>query len=162
MVTMESHASPTIATASRAELPDVLHVQRAAFSRVARMYDIPPERLSAVSETVPDLESLMDGGFVFWLARVDGRSVGTVRAEVRDDGVVEVGRLAVEDGFEGRGIATALMGAVERFWPRAHRIELFTGAMATGPLALYGKLGYGVFEKPGELREGIVWLAKER
>jgi len=54
------------------------------------------------------------------------------------------------------------MLSIEDVWPPARRVELFTGAMATVPLALYAKLGYQLFEQPGELREGLVWLAKQR
>jgi len=160
--TNASRTVPEIVRASRDDLGEVLRVQHAAFLRVARMFDIPLDRLAALTEDLGDLRTLMDGGFVFLLARVDGRAVGTVRAELRDDGTVEVGRLAVEDGFERRGIATALMLSIEDVWPQARRVELFTGALATVPLALYAKLGYRLFEQPGEVREGLVWLAKQR
>ena len=157
-----SRTAPEIVRASREELAEVLGVQHAGFLRVARMFDIPLDRLSALTEDLEDLQSLMDDGFAFLLARVDGRAVGTVRAELRDDGVVEVGRLAIEDACERRGIATALMLSIEDVWPQARRVELFTGALATVPLALYAKLGYQLFEQPGEVREGLVWLAKQR
>ena len=157
-----SRTAPEIVRASQDQLVEVLRVQHAGFLRVARMFDIPPDRLSALTEDLEDLQALMDGGFAFLLARLDDRVVGTVRAELRDDGVVEVGRLAVEDGYERRGIAMALMLLIEDVWPRARRVELFTGALATVPLALYAKLGYELFEQPGEVREGLVWLAKQR
>jgi len=160
--TSASRTAPEIVRASRDDLAEVLRVQHAGFLRVARMFDIPLDRLAALTEDLGDLQSFMDGGFAFLLARVDGRAVGTVRAELRDDGIVEVGRLAIEDGYERRGIATALMLSIEDVWPPARRVELFTGAMATVPLALYAKLGYQLFEQPGELREGLVWLAKQR
>jgi GNAT superfamily N-acetyltransferase len=160
--TSTTDIGPEIVRASRDDLAGVLRVQHAAFLRVARMFDIPLDRLSALTERLEDLHALIDGGFAFLLARVDGRAVGTVRAELRSDGVVEVGRLAVEDGYERRGIATALMRSIEEVWPEARRLELFTGAMATVPLALYAKLGYELFDRPGELREGLVWLAKQR
>ena len=164
-IAADTHAHPTapeIATASRDDLGDVLRVQHSGFLRVARMFHIPPDRLSALTEGLEDLQSMMDGGYAFLLSRADGRVVGTVRAELRHDGVVEVGRLAVDDGYERRGIATALMLSIEDVWPQARRVELFTGAQATVPLSLYAKLGYELFDKPGEVREGLVWLAKQR
>lgn len=153
---------PRIRVASRSELPELLTVQRDAFLRVARMFDIPVDRLPALAESVEDLASLMDAGYVFLGAWNDGRAVGTVRFERRGDGVVEVGRLAVAETHLRRGIATDLMLAVERVWPVADRLELFTGAQATVPLTLYSKLGYRTFDRPGEDREGLVWLAKDR
>lgn len=153
--------APAIRVATHDELPELLRVQRDAFERVAQLFDIPKERLPALTETVQDLASLMDGHFVFLGAWFDDRAVGTVRFERRDDGVIEIGRLAVADDYLRRGVATSLMLAVEQVWPPTDRFELFTGAQAAVPLTLYSKLGYCTFERPGEEREGLVWLAKD-
>ena len=118
--------------------------------------------MTPVSETLERLVQLHGSG-VRTLVALDGdHVVGTVRTTLRDDGVVEVGRLAVDDGFERRGIARALMLAVEEDRPTASRFELFTGAEAVGPIALYESLGYGIFSREQFERWAMVWLAKDR
>ena len=81
---------------------------------------------------------------------------------MRGDGVVEIGRLAVADSHLRRGIALALMLALEESYPETRRFELFTGVGATEPLALYRKLRYEVFRETMQGHVGIVWLALER
>lgn len=153
--------APAIRVATRDEFPELLRVQHEAFMRVARMFHIPVDRLPALTETVEDLADLMDSRFVFLGAWSGDHAVGTVRFERRADGVIEIGRLAVDEGHLRQGIATSLMLAVEQVWPPTDRFELFTGAQATVPLTLYSKLGYRTFQRPGEDRAGIVWLAKD-
>jgi ribosomal protein S18 acetylase RimI-like enzyme len=89
--------------------------------------------------------------------------VGTVRGIPRADGTVDVGRLAVDDGWEGRGIGTALMVALEAAYPDAPRFELFTGRDAQGPIFLYTRLGYTI-TGDRELAPGVhlIWMEKCR
>jgi ribosomal protein S18 acetylase RimI-like enzyme len=88
--------------------------------------------------------------------------VGTVRATARGDGTVDVGRLAVVADALRRGVGRSLMRAVEDRFPEARRFELFTGAEATVPLALYRSMGYRVIRtEPGDAVP-VVWLAKDR
>lgn len=153
-----------IEPAASRDLDDILGVQRRAFTRVARDYDLPAEEFPPVRESLEDLRALMEGGTRFWKA-VDsaGRVVGSVRATPRDDGAIEVGRLVIDDGFEGRGIATALMAALEDSFPDADRFDLFTGKEARRPLELYLRLGYSVYrtETVGPGIE-LVWMEKRR
>ena len=148
--------------AANAELRAALDVQHAAFERVARMFGIPPDRLSAVTESLVDLIAQRDAGSSVLVAVVAGCVVGTVRALVRPDGVVEVGRLAVDESFLRQGIGRALMRAVEQAYPKSRRFELFTGAEAEVPLALYEGLGYRTFKRQAGENVDIVWLAKDR
>jgi len=155
-----------VRTASSEDLPEVLRVQRAAFRRVALSFGVPETRLQPVTETLEKLEQLLSGGVRTFIAVVpDGgheRVVGTVRATTRDDGIIEIGRLAVDDGFTRRGVATALMAALEDAFPSADRFELFTGADAVEPLALYARLGYRIFRREQFESWSMVWLGKER
>lgn len=150
-----------IRRATRAELPGILAVQHDAFGRVAQMHGIEPERLSPLRETRGDLELLFDEGVVFFVAVAsDGAIAGTVRASVVDS-TVEIGRLAVSSDHLRLGVASALMEALESSFPDARRFELFTGAGATVPLALYTGRGYRLFreeEVEGTMR--LVWLEK--
>jgi ribosomal protein S18 acetylase RimI-like enzyme len=148
--------------AQRSELPAVLRVQHQAFERVSLQLGIAPEGLPPLGETLGDLEALMDAGARFFVATAGEKVVGTVRAVLRLDGVVEIGRLGIADGYERRGIASALMRCLEDSYPDVARFELFTGADAAAPLALYTRRGYAEFEREGVGRVVLVWLAKDR
>jgi GNAT superfamily N-acetyltransferase len=148
--------------AAATDLPEILRVQRAGFARVAAALGIPPERLPPLRETLAELEHLAREGVRFFVARDAEGVVGTVRAEQRPDGVVEVGRLAVDDGQQRRGIGSALMRVLEGSYPHARRFELFTGADACAALALYAKLGYTLFRTDVVHSVPLVWLAKDR
>lgn len=146
--------------AVREELPAILAVQREAFGRVARAIGIEAERLPPLTETLDDLEALFEAGTVFFSAvSIDGEVVGSVRAKLTG-GDVEIGRLVVAENATRRGIGTALIQALERSFPDAERFELFTGAEAFEPLALYEKLGYSVYETRTEGAVALVWLEK--
>lgn len=144
------------------QLTDVLRVQHEAFRRVAAAFDIPLDVLPPTREDLAGLERLHGAGVRFLVAVADGRVVGTVRGHVRADGVVEIGRLAVGDGFLRRGVGTALVLALEEAFPDATRFELFTGEQAREPLDLYAKLGYEAFRVDAQSGVRLVWLAKER
>lgn len=152
---------PIVRLAARHELPGVLEVQRQAFTRVSEMFEIPQDEMPPLTETVDDLERLADEGYRFFVAVSGGRVVGTVRGVMRPDGVVEIGRLGVDEAHLRRGLARRLMTALEDSWPRVRRFELFTGSRAVAPLGLYGSMGYRRFEREGA-PDYIVWLAKER
>lgn len=160
--------SPTgdviVREAAASDLPEVLRVQHAAFRRVARRFGFPETDLAPLTETLADLEALHAQGMRTLVAVVPSatgeRVIGTVRAVVRPDGVVEIGRLAVDDGFERRGVASALMLALEAHHPEAARFELYTGSEAADALALYGRLGYHVFRADPFENWTRVWLFK--
>jgi predicted N-acetyltransferase YhbS len=155
-------ANVRVALATVEDLPEVLRVQRAAFGRVARQFGVPPEVMPPIAETLEDLVRLRAAATRTFVALDGDRVVGTVRTTLRDDGVLEIGRLGVDDGSERRGIALALMLAAEADRPTATRFELFTGAEAAGPIALYERLGYHIFSRETHGQWSMVWLAKER
>jgi ribosomal protein S18 acetylase RimI-like enzyme len=155
----------TIERASASDLPATTAVQRRAFTRVARWIGLPDERMGEfppIAEQVEEVAALVAAGAVV-LKATDraGRIVGTVRGTPAPDGSVEIGRLAVDDGLEGRGIGRALMLAIETAFPDTARFTLFTGRDAEGPLRLYRRLGYRVYEERiTDSGIALVWLEK--
>jgi ribosomal protein S18 acetylase RimI-like enzyme len=119
-----------------------------------------------VTESLADLQDLRAHGVRTFVAvaldEPGERVVGTVRAAIGGHGEIEVGRLAVDDAWERRGVATDLMLALEAAYPGAARFVLFTAAQAAGPLALYARLGYSVFRRQEHEGWDMVWLAKDR
>jgi GNAT superfamily N-acetyltransferase len=149
-----------VRVATREDLPAVLSVQRDAFSRVARQLDLDVDRLPPLTETLSDLTALHEQGIAFFVAEKPGSGiVGSVRAQASGQ-TIEIGRLVVAADHLRQGVATALMETLESSFPDAERFELFTGAAATVPLALYRRRGYRVFREGAEGAAHLVWLEK--
>jgi ribosomal protein S18 acetylase RimI-like enzyme len=120
----------------------------------------PAEELPPVQETIEDLRRLAEQGWRFWKATDGDAIVGTVRG-IEQNGVVEIGRLAVASAYVRRGVATALMRSLEQGFPDASAFTLFTGHNAEAPLALYDRLGYGhVGDEVLPNGYRLVWLEK--
>ncbi len=128
-----------IRIASRDEAEAVAATVRRAFLTEAEIYgvDVPP-----LHERAQDVLDTFDAGDVTLVAEAGGDVIGTVRGETRADGAVMIRRLGVDGEWRGRGIARALMIALEAAYADAPRIELFTGSLSTAALALYESLGY--------------------
>lgn len=116
---------------------EVLTVQRAAFVSEALIYgsaDMPP-----LTQTVEQLRAEIsenDG----WVATVDGRLVGAIRA-VQDDELLLIGRIAIAPDMQGEGIGRALLEAAEN-GSTASESELFTGSLSEANIRLYESCGY--------------------
>lgn len=151
--------SVRVGEADKSDLPSILTVQRQAFGRVARLIGVNETALPPLTETLSDLERLYDSGMRFFVAKdSDGRVIGSVRGTLCH-GTVEIGRLVVATGSERRGVASRLMDCLEEsFGDR--RFVLFTGAMATGPLALYRNRGYREFQRDEAGGVELVWLER--
>lgn len=154
---MDMQAS--VRSATVADLPSILEVQHDAFMRVSRELDIEPVLLAPLTESLSDLETLAGSGTRFFVALIGEKVVGSVRATLRGRSV-EVGRLVVATGHTRRGIATALMDAVEGSFPEADRFILFTGIDATAPLRLYESRGYVRTRTEVTPATTLVWLEK--
>ena len=142
------------------DLPAILEVQREAFSRVADELGIDPSQLPPLAEQLDDLIELLIGGTTFLVAADSaGAVIGSVRA-ARCGASVEVGRLVVGDRWTRRGVATALMDALEASHTDATSFELFTGAEAGAPLALYQQRGYLETRRERTGPVELVWLRK--
>ena len=158
-----------IERAAVADIAEAVAVQHRAFMRVARWLGLEDAtQLDPIAESADEVERLVaEGTATVLVARLDTGDaapiVGTVRGQAGSDGSVEVGRLAVDDGLEGRGIGRALMEAIEVQYPDARRFVLFTGRDAAGPIHLYDSLGYRIVEeREFRLDLFLVWMEKCR
>ena len=144
--------------ATETEAEAIAGVIRSAFATVAESLgvDIPP-----MHETAADVLGTFAAGDAILVAETDRVIVGTVRGETLDGDRVMVRRLAVLPEHRGAGIARSLMCALEDAYPQAARFELFTGALASGPLALYESLGYVLFDER-EAAPGLTLVSLEK
>jgi ribosomal protein S18 acetylase RimI-like enzyme len=136
-------AGPVLVTPARPEdLPRILEIQKASFlpeAEAVRDLNAPPmvETLEGVQEDIRNCVILKAVGR-------DGIILGSVRGR-RKEGVY-VSKLSVDVPAQGRGVAKALMLALERFLPSG-RYWLFTRAGNPVSTGLYRKLGYAVFRE---------------
>ena len=130
-------------TITLAEIDDaeaILSLQKRAYESEAKLYNdwaIPP--------LIQSLDSLKDeiltGGV---LKYSQGEAIiGSVRASLQN-GKCEIGRLIVAPEFQGQGIGSTLLTAIEARFPHAHSFELFTGSKSEGNIRLYRRHGYEI------------------
>jgi ribosomal protein S18 acetylase RimI-like enzyme len=116
---------------------EVLTIQRAAFVSEALIYgsvDMPP-----LTQTLAELEAELRDAYG-WVARVNGRLVGAIRAREKD-GLLLIGRIAIAPDQQGGGIGQALLEAAENS-SSADEAELFTGSLSEANIRLYERCGY--------------------
>lgn len=132
-----------IERATDADAEAIHEVIQTAFRREAERvnhWDIPPLR-----ETTDELRSAMRNCVIF-SAKLDGIIVGTGRAIRKGDTTV-VSRLAVLPEHQRKGIAGALILAIEAAYPDTTRCEVFTSETSFDNIALYEKNGYRIYER---------------
>ncbi len=155
--------NPVIARASKADAETILALQRLAYESEARAYgdwNLPP-----LTQTIEELHEELEDSLVL-KATVEGRLVGSVRARPAE-GTCQIGRLMVHPDFQGRGMGSALLQAIEAEFPDAAKYELFTGSKSDATIGLYERHGYVItrserqseavmlvyLEKPGRMAE---------
>jgi ribosomal protein S18 acetylase RimI-like enzyme len=127
---------------TRAAIEDaaaLLTLQKLAYRNEALLYEdctLPP-----LTQTLEELQAEF-ARQVILKALVNGRIIGSVRAQMDDSMTCAIGRLMVHPDCQGQGIGTRLMQEVERHFEKAERFELFTGYKSAGNLRFYERLGY--------------------
>lgn len=133
---------PTIAPALPEDAQFMLEMQRRAFAEEGRRsgsMDIPPltEPHATIVEHIEQQTALV--------ARRDGRIVGAIRG-VLADGVCTIRALVVDLPFQGQGVGSSLLKALEAAHPDATRFDLTTNTLMEGNVPFYERHGYRVTE----------------
>lgn len=146
-----------IVSATPGDAQEIHTLQHLAYQTEAAIYDdhtLPPllDTLANVADRFQDRLILK--------AVASGRIVGSVRA-FQDGPTCYVERLIVHPGSRGQGVGTALLKEIEKRFPSAHRLELFTGHKSKANLRLYERLGYRAFrQQPINEKLTLVFLEK--
>lgn len=128
-----------IATIEDAE--EILALQKSAYYSEALLYNdftIPP-----MIQTLEEIQSDFKNQ-VYLKAEIDGNIIGSVRGQFQN-GTCHIGRLIVHPDFQNQGIGTQLIWAIEEYFSKARRFELFTGEKSSRNIYIYQKLGYQIF-----------------
>lgn len=131
----------TISQASLNDAEAILALQKLAYLSEARFYDdwsIPP-----LTQDIASLREEFGASLVLKATVTGDRLVGSVRARV-EDGTAAIGRLIVHPDFQGRGIGSELLKAIEAACAGAARFELFTGSRSEATIRLYQRHGYTI------------------
>ena len=80
----------------------------------------------------------------FFIAEVEGEIVGCCAIEIYSKKIAEVRSLAIKRGYQGRGIASAL---VRRCVAKARKKDVLEILAITGALEFFDKLGFKAFNK---------------
>ncbi|MCC7047871.1 MAG: GNAT family N-acetyltransferase [Alphaproteobacteria bacterium] len=99
----------------------------------------PPE-----SNHLVDVDTLAQPNVRFFVARLDGRAVGCGALVLGRPGKAEIKRMFVSEAARGKGVARAILAAIEAAAGRARvgKIRLETGIDSHAALALYRRFGY--------------------
>ena len=143
--------------ADLADVERILAIQKIAYLSEAQRYnnyDIPPLR-----QTLAELQQEFATHAIL-KATIDADIVGSVRA-CEKNGSCYIGRLIVQPEFQGRGIGSALLKEIEKYFPNVSWFELFTGQASNDNLRLYERHGYKAF-KTEPLTETVSLLFMEK
>jgi ribosomal protein S18 acetylase RimI-like enzyme len=148
--------SIAIAEATVDDAEEILALQKRAFRSEAERYD---------DYTLPPLTQTLEGIIADFerqhvlKATLRDEIIGSVRGH-EEDGTCHVARLVVHPDYQGRGIGSRLVHALESAFANVQRFEIFTGDRSDPALHLYRKLGYKDFKRKKMDTHDLVYLEK--
>jgi len=145
---------------TKADLTDaeiILGIQQLAYMGEAKLYNdfkIPP-----LKQTL-ELIQAEYATHLFLKAVIDTMIVGSIRA-IEKNGTCYLGRLIVLPRYQGKGIGSALLKEIEKYYTDVERFELFTGSSSEQNIHFYKKHGYTEF-KLEPLNENVTFVYMEK
>lgn len=143
--------------ADRCDLPDILRLQKAAFSPIGIL--LTRDDLQPLTQTLHSIQSEFEKQ-LFLKYMIDGRIVGSVRAYLDESGICRIGKLVVLPEYQSRGIGKALMQSVHHRFANCTAFALFTGKDIPFIVNFYRRLGYA--ETHNETLNGVEMVFMER
>ena len=156
---MQSEDTVSIESASPADIPEIIALQRLAFKKEAMKTGDwgMPAQAQTVGQLTAEFPSLK-----LLVVRENGRIIATGRAKC-EDGTVHMGRLAVVPEKQGRGLGSRLIMALEDSFPDVCRFEIFTSDVSLANIRLYERLGYREYaRKKAPTIATLVYMEKRR
>lgn len=132
-----------IIRAEKKDLQEILDLQYLAYQSEAAL--VGDNRIPPLTQALDSLTSEFERGIILKAMDDSGQIIGSVRAYLRAD-TAYIGRLIVHPAYQGNGIGTQLLIAIENKY-LGKRYELFTSSKSVRNIALYQRLGYHVFKQ---------------
>lgn len=148
-----------ILRAESKDLQQLLTLQYMAYQYQAELnndFSIPP-----LTETLEDVQRDCLSVIILKAVTEDGTIVGSVRGRIDGD-TCHVGRLFVHPDYQGHGLGTRLLSAIEAACPKS-RYELFTSNKSIDNIRMYERVGYITFKEidtPADYK--LVYMEKLR
>lgn len=132
-----------ISYANLDNLDEILKLQYLSYQSEAKLlnnFDIPP-----LKQTLKEVQNEYEKGTILKVTNDENNIVGSVRGYI-ESGTLYIGKLIVHPLWQGKGIGTKLLKAIEDFCPHT-RCELFTSSKSANNLRLYEQAGYKIFKE---------------
>lgn len=145
-----------ILRATESDAEEILELQRAAYQSEAALhddFDIPP-----LTQSLDELKAEFETKVILKVVE-DGRLLASGQARL-ESGSCHIGRMAVRPEYQGKGIGSRLLSALESVFPDVARFELFTGEKSAGNLAMYRRRGYRPFKTAMLGRTTVIFMER--
>lgn len=145
-----------IVEAQISDAEEILKLQKLAYISEAELhddFDIPP-----LTQTLEELKEDFKVK-TFLKAEDEGRLVASGQVYLVD-GSAHIGRMAVFPEYQGRGIGSKLMAALEGVFPKAISYNVFTGENSRRNLGMYERRGYRRVRRQKLGNTTIVFLSR--
>lgn len=142
--------------AKKADLPEILALQRAAFTREAEKFH--NFQIDPMVQPLEELEEQFQTNLFLKVVDSDGTIIGSTRGYIQG-GTSYIGRTFVRPDYQGQGMGTLLIRGLEEKNP-ANRYEINSSIHCPQNIRLYEYLGYVKFKEVIEENNGFVYLEK--
>lgn len=132
-----------ILNATIADAAEIIKLQRLAYLSEATIYD--DYSILPMTQTVEELTAEFDRKTIL-KAVEDGRIIGSVNGCMQGT-TCQIGRLMVHPEFQGWGVGSLLMDAIENHFSHARSWELYTGEKSLRNIRMYEQRGYETIRK---------------
>jgi ribosomal protein S18 acetylase RimI-like enzyme len=146
-----------IERATREDLPEILRLQKLAFSDEAEFVRDP--NIKPMVQILNEIEQEFEMGVILKYT-MDGEILGSVRAYEKE-GTCHINRLVVHPDHWREGIGKGLMREIERCYENAKRYELFTREDHQRTRPFYRGLGYLPF-KTEKVSDSLTFVYLEK
>ncbi len=135
---------------------DILSLQRMAYQSEAELHDdfnIPP-----LTQTLSELKEDIKHKTILKIVE-NGKILASGQARF-ESGCCHIGRMAVWPQYQGKGVGSKLLAALESVFPNVTRFELFTGENSVSNLAMYERRGYKPFKAAKLGTTNVIYLER--
>ncbi|HAN21590.1 MAG: hypothetical protein A2Y15_05995 [Clostridiales bacterium GWF2_36_10] len=145
-----------IITANYDDLQSILDLQYLAFQREAEEFN--DFSIQPLNQTIDEIKNEFEKFKFMKAIDDDGRIIGSVRGYV-NDGTSYICTLIVHPDFQGKGIGTQLISAIESI-NQAPRYEIHSSIRCPQNIKLYEHLKFIKFRETQTSNNGFVYLEK--